>query len=140
MKITKAISLFTLAALMILTCPQKISALEQNHSITITAVVLPMRFIYVDNSQTIQKIIGNTTADIQPRVVMQIDPTREIPMTPNINSQYAYIKSHYDILKIGEDYNKETITEPSVRKPKIKELFANWLGMIPRPRMTIFKF
>lgn len=60
--------------------------------ITIHGIVPIMRFIYVDNQDKILRVVGNTSLNIVPRVILASN-FKDIELSPYINAQYQQILS-----------------------------------------------
>ncbi len=86
--------------------------LERSDSLSIQAIVLPSRSIYVDSNLKIVKIFSNTVGDAQPKAYLDSSPSQEIQVDQGIYDQYLQIKSHYNLAKVGQVY---TYLEPKAQ-------------------------
>jgi hypothetical protein len=96
--------------------------LSQSGIITLSGTVLPGRYIYLDKGGDIQKVVGNTSENIAPKI-LDID-SRVVPLTDRIASQYQYLLSENGgKLKAGQTYLSD--------KYNSYVLFAKWVTTNP---------
>lgn len=85
------------------------AALAFNQRITVYASVPEMRYIYVDKSGIITKVVGNTSNNIDPKVVNE--DNQPLTMTESINKQYeAFLKDHHYHIAAGQFYYVNSMT------------------------------
>ena len=87
-----------------LAMPAAASAQQYNQRITVYAVVLEQRVIYLDESGNIIKIAGNTAKNISPSV---LDSNNQaVPMTTKVQNQYDnFLAQHGGHLQASKIYN-----------------------------------
>ncbi len=99
-------------------------AAEQSISdtITLTGVVLPMRYIYLDKQGDIQQVVGNTSQNLTPAV---LDYQHQlVPLTSKIDRQYQKLLwENGGILQAGQTYL------PDKYDPYV--IFARWVTTNP---------
>jgi len=85
------------------------TAMAYNHIITVYAAVSEQRAVYLDSSDNIVKVAGNTSNNVTPVVFDSSD--KEIAMTASIQNQYeSFLKLHDDHLLSGKIYSVNPIT------------------------------
>ncbi len=82
------------------------SSAQPKANITITASVLPARYIEVDKENTIKKIISNTKDDVTPQVCFDSCLENIVELTPHISKQYQAIMSKNAKSSIGIIYQR----------------------------------
>ncbi len=75
-----------------------------SEQVTVTAVVLPQKTIYVDDAGQIVKILSNCACQAPLVVSVQSSPTRQIPLSQNIAQQYQFLSLIYNMDRIGQVY------------------------------------
>jgi hypothetical protein len=63
--------------------------LVQTNTITLSGIVLPARYIYLDRSGDIQKVVGNTAQSVTPTVLST--DSRKLPLTDRVMTQYQQL-------------------------------------------------
>ena len=95
--------------------------LSQSSSITLSGVVLPGRYIYLDSQGDIQKVVGNTTQNITPKVLSN---KQLVPLSTKTAQQYQYLLAeNAGKLQAGQTYLSDKYN------PYI--LFAHWVQNNP---------
>lgn len=115
--------LLTLLGILVYAAPAVAAEqLSVSDTITISGVVLPMRYIYLDKAGNIQKVVGNTSVDITPTV---LDAENQITqLTSKITSQYQHLlDENGGHLQAGQTYLSDKYN------PYI--LFARWVTTNP---------
>lgn len=109
------------------------SAMAFNQRITVYASVPQMRYIYVNKDGIITKIAGNTSNNIEPKVVDENN--QPLTMTESIKQQYQqFLKSHnwhleaskiYKVnpLRVNEEISQQKIEVAS--KLQVADLAVN---------------
>ena len=83
------------------------SNVSPGSSITITAVVLPARYIIVDSNGIINKILSNTKQNVTPKVYLNSINGKELVLTNKISNQYTKILKKIKLKNLcGIIYNK----------------------------------
>jgi hypothetical protein len=82
-------------------------------SVTISGVVAPAKYVYVDNNLKIKKIVSNCNSDAPITVLTDAKPVAILPLTDDVNSQYEFIRSSYDLNKIGTVYSLQNLKLPT---------------------------
>lgn len=84
--------------------PVSASAQSLSSTVTLSGIVAPMRFIYVDQSGAVIKIVGNTSDNVAPKVA-SLD-NKLLPMTDSVWQQYiAFMDQHSWRLAAEQSYN-----------------------------------
>lgn len=82
------------------------AAVVSGATTTITAVILPVRYVLLDNQGDITEIISNTTADVTPRVYETSFQSSELPLTPKLNQQYIKLLQGIQTTHFGTIYSR----------------------------------
>lgn len=100
------------------TVPALADQVSLSGQITLTGIVLPGRYIYLDKSGDIQKVVGNTPANITPTV---LNAHNQITgLTSKITSQYQHLLAENGgHMQAGQTYLSDKYN------PYI--LFAKWV-------------
>ncbi|HUC95889.1 MAG TPA: hypothetical protein VMR76_02945, partial [Candidatus Saccharimonadia bacterium] len=105
----------------------KVSAtsFSDNSSYTVTAEVLPTRYIIINNSKKILALISNTNKNVVPKVVLNSIKSTPIKLSPDISSQYSYLLKTYKIPNNGDGQLYFYHVSKTPQKPSIKEQTTN---------------
>ena len=76
----------------------------ESGTITISAMVLPAKYVYVDENMHIIKIVSNTPNDAPVVPLSTSLPTQKISLTPQISKEYAQISKQVNLLQYGHIY------------------------------------
>lgn len=91
-------------------------------TVTLTGIVLPGRYIYLDKSGDVQKVIGNTSDNLTPKVLNS--QNQLVPLSDKINQQYQQLlNENGGHLQAGQSYLSDKYN------PYI--LFARWVTSNP---------
>jgi hypothetical protein len=99
----------------------------QSGTITISATVLPAKYVYVDANMRITQITSNTPNDAPIIPLSNTTPTQRVPLTPQISREYTQISKQVNLLKYGQVYPQP---KPPVQK---KNRLSLALAQIFRP-------
>lgn len=92
-----------------------VAAQTYNSQITVTAQVLPGRYIYLNESGVITKLAGNTSDNIAPAVIDS--QNHKIAATDEVLATYQQVlDSHQGHLEAGRIY----IISPAPKKTEVK--------------------
>jgi hypothetical protein len=95
--------------------------LSRSSSITLSGIVLPGRYIYLDSQGDIQKVIGNTSQNITPKVLSN---NQLVPLSAKTARQYQYLLAENNgRLQASQTYLSDKYN------PYI--LFAHWVQNNP---------
>jgi hypothetical protein len=99
-------AVFLLAGCMVFSYSQPVLAapMSSGSSVTITAVIAPVRIILVNGRGVIIKILSNSPANVTPSVYKNKLNTKPTALTHSIYSQYSAIIQHADLHKTGVIY------------------------------------
>src|SRR4029078_12514062 len=75
-------------------------ALQTSDTITVTGVVPPHIYIFVDDISKIVKIVSNCTINAKPEVLSSRFPVTRLPLTPQIYKKYLEIKTTHNFNQI----------------------------------------
>ena len=102
--------LLSLALLAVVSVPASpvLAATAAGATTTITAVILPVRYILLNKQGEIITIISNTTTDVTPKVYMASFQSPELPLTPALNKQYLQLMSGLQTTRFGTIYSRPT--------------------------------
>jgi hypothetical protein len=114
MRHTKPYLLIILALLSFAVFGQAAAAVEAG-TITVSGVVLPAKYVYVDTNMNITKIISNTPNNAPIIPLSASTPTQKVPLTPKISREYSQIAKRVNVLKYGQVYPQP---KPPVQKKK----------------------
>ena len=70
-------------------------------NISVTATVLPARYIYIDQTNKITSIAANTSSNIDPVVIKAGQTVSE---TSSVAAQYQQIQAYYGSFNLGKTY------------------------------------
>jgi len=104
---------------------------QSGNSVTITAVVAPVRTILVDNNLRIIQIESNTPLNVTPSVYKGTYTSKQVSLTPSINKQYKAIINRVNTRKTGIIYSynprftSPTVINHSILKKLIETNFSN---------------
>jgi hypothetical protein len=105
----------------------------QPDTITVSATVLPAKYVYVNDKMRITKIVSNTPNDAPIIPLSNSLPTQKVPLTPEISQQYAQISKQVNLLKYGQVY---PLPKVSTRH---KNRMVSMLAQIFRPFQMCFR-
>jgi hypothetical protein len=89
-------------------------------SITISAVVAPVRIIDVDSSGKVVEIISNSPSPVGPTVIRNLVYSKPIPLTKSIQSQYSAVTARINVHDTGIIYARPSAAR--LRTSDITEL------------------
>src|SRR5438045_1133030 len=81
--------------------PASAIVLSKSDTITISGVVPPAKYVYIDDNQKIKKIVSNCYTDAEVTILSESEPTKQMPISDNIVRQYNNIKSSHNLNQIG---------------------------------------
>lgn len=108
-------------------CSVRPASAAESGTITISGVVLPAKYVYVDENMHITKIISNTPSDAAIVPLSTSVPTQKVSLTPYISRQYTQISKQVNLLKYGQVYPQP---KPPVQK---RSRLSTVLAQIFRP-------
>lgn len=111
-------------ALVLANVPATALADAASGTVSVTASVLPNKYVYVNNDAKIVKIISNTSQDAPPIFMSNNLPLPSPAVTMALLDQYNAIKSTTNLGGLGQVY-------PAVLPAPKQEPRNFWLGSLP---------
>ena len=109
-----------LACLVVLICLGRSgSAAAISNSVTVTATVLPERYIYVDQAGKVTKVVGNTAQAVTPTVVESWAPDTTIKMNAQIYKQYHELQLQNGGFAAGRSYYPPSALRAAIKHTPI---------------------
>lgn len=81
---------------------------SQADTITVSASVMPARYIIIDKDQVIQQIISNCACDVAPKVLFGDSGGKEVGYSSKISAQFKQIELANKLDKSGVVYSRPT--------------------------------
>ena len=97
--------LASLAGLVILSMPASAESMSLSGKITITGIVPPAKYVYIDSAENITKIISNSPSDAEPVFITDTAPPQAVQSTPQLVAKYEALKAVGDFNRLGTVYD-----------------------------------
>ena len=110
------IGLFVLATVPVLADSQT------GNSVTITAVVAPVRYVLVDDHDSIKQITSNTPLNVVPKAYKNSYQSAPLPLSTAVDSQYVAIMAHVNTKNDGVIYVRPAAKQPAIISDWLKKL------------------
>jgi len=110
------------------------AVLADSNTITITAVVAPVKIMIVDSQGTIQKIISNSPLPTAP--IATTNPNCPLVITPPLLRQYADIAAHHNLNRVGVVYFAPVSPSSSHQTATLITIVANIISHTYSSQLT----
>ena len=85
--------------------PANAASFSLSGQITVTGIVPPAKYVYVDNQFAIKKVVSNTDIDAAPVFLTNTSPPRTVSATPLLLQAYENLKQQFNFLRHGVVYD-----------------------------------